>query len=63
MYFIRHAEEDTMHVPNTAHGAPNHPHRRVPGELSDWALDFAVLMLVVSIIGIALSYGVLLLVI
>jgi hypothetical protein len=51
-----------MHAPVNHVGVPNHARREPARDLSDWLLEAAILMVVISIAALAVAYGVLLIV-
>ena len=51
-----------MYAPVNHLGAPSHARRKPAGELADWLVEAALLMIVFSIAAIAVTYLVLLIV-
>lgn len=51
-----------MHATVNHVGVPDHVRREPARDLSDWLLDAAILMVVISIAALAMAYGILLII-
>jgi hypothetical protein len=60
LHFLR--KEATMHATVNHVGVPTDDQREQPRDLSDWLLEAAIFMVVISIAALAMAYGVLLII-